>query len=124
MWKRRRSTVHSRSLVALDGLRGPVHASVSTEQRLEGYQYQWRIQIRKVRAHRDQLDCCRTRGDNIITQALQRLLGSNLLEFNRPQRIIRTAESDSECWILSVSRLQNFLGVRDGVEDRRNFCGA
>jgi hypothetical protein len=41
-------------------------------------------------------------GDNLITQELQHLLGSDLLEFNRPQRVIITGESDSDCWILSA----------------------
>jgi hypothetical protein len=41
-------------------------------------------------------------GDNVISQELQHLLGSDLLEFNRPQRVMIVAESDSECWLLSA----------------------
>jgi hypothetical protein len=37
-------------------------------------------------------------GDNIISSELQILLGSDLLDFNRPQRVMITAESDSGCW--------------------------
>jgi hypothetical protein len=41
-------------------------------------------------------------GDNIISQELQTLLGFDLLEFNRPQRVMITAESDSDCWQVSA----------------------
>jgi superfamily II DNA or RNA helicase/HKD family nuclease len=37
-------------------------------------------------------------GANIISEELQTLLGSDLLEFNRPQRVMITAEGDSGCW--------------------------
>jgi superfamily II DNA or RNA helicase/HKD family nuclease len=37
-------------------------------------------------------------GDNIISRELQTLLGPDLLEFNRPQRVMISAESDSDCW--------------------------
>ena len=37
-------------------------------------------------------------GDNVILPELQQLLGSDLLEFNRPQRVMIAAESDSDCW--------------------------
>ncbi len=37
-------------------------------------------------------------GDNIISRELQALLGPHLLEFNRPQRVMISAESDSDCW--------------------------
>ena len=41
-------------------------------------------------------------GDNVISQELRTLLGSDLLEFNRPQRVMITAESDSDCWLVSA----------------------
>ena len=41
-------------------------------------------------------------GDNVISQELQKLLGSDLLEFNRPQRVMIAAESDSDCWLVSA----------------------
>ena len=41
-------------------------------------------------------------GNNAISQELQKLLGSDLLEFDRPHRVIIAAESDSECWQLSA----------------------
>jgi hypothetical protein len=37
-------------------------------------------------------------GDNVISEELQKLLGSDLLEFNRPRRVMITAENDSDCW--------------------------
>ncbi len=40
-------------------------------------------------------------GDNVISQELQRLLGSDLLEFNRPQRVMISAEGDADCWQIS-----------------------
>jgi hypothetical protein len=41
-------------------------------------------------------------GDNLIAQELQNLLGSDLLEFKRPQRVMIAAESDSDCWLVSA----------------------
>jgi superfamily II DNA or RNA helicase len=41
-------------------------------------------------------------GDNVISQELQTLLGSDLLAFNRPQRIMIAAASDSDCWNISA----------------------
>ena len=41
-------------------------------------------------------------GDNVIVQELQRLLGSDLLLFNRPCRVTISAESDSDCWQISA----------------------
>ena len=41
-------------------------------------------------------------GDNVISRELQTLLGSDLLEFNRPQRVMITAENDSDCWLVSA----------------------
>jgi hypothetical protein len=41
-------------------------------------------------------------GDNVIVPELQKLLGSDLLEFNRPQRVMIGAESDSDCWLISA----------------------
>jgi superfamily II DNA or RNA helicase/HKD family nuclease len=41
-------------------------------------------------------------GDNVISRELQTLLGSDLLEFGRPQRVMITAESDSDCWQVSA----------------------
>lgn len=40
-------------------------------------------------------------GDNVISQELQTLLGSDLLAFNRPQRLMIAAASDSDCWNIS-----------------------
>jgi len=41
-------------------------------------------------------------GDNMILPELQTLLGSDLLEFNRPERVMISAESDSDCWQISA----------------------
>jgi hypothetical protein len=42
-------------------------------------------------------------GQNMILPELQMLLGSDLLEFNRPQRVMIAAESDSDCWQVSAT---------------------
>jgi hypothetical protein len=41
-------------------------------------------------------------GHNVITQELQTLLGRDLLEFNRPHRVMISAESDSEFWLITA----------------------
>jgi superfamily II DNA or RNA helicase len=41
-------------------------------------------------------------GANVISQELQKLLGADLLEFNRPQRVMIAVESDSDCWQISA----------------------
>jgi superfamily II DNA or RNA helicase len=41
-------------------------------------------------------------GHNVISQELQELLGSDLLEFHRPQRVMIAAENDSDCWKISA----------------------
>jgi superfamily II DNA or RNA helicase len=41
-------------------------------------------------------------GDNVISMELQKLLGSDLLEFNRPLRVMIAAQSDSDCWLVSA----------------------
>jgi hypothetical protein len=51
-------------------------------------------------------------GQNVILPELHKLLGSDLLEFNRPQRVMIAAESDSECWVVSAA-------IRDHVRASR-----
>jgi superfamily II DNA or RNA helicase len=41
-------------------------------------------------------------GDNVISQELQTLLGPDLLEFNRPQRVMIATGSDSDVWQISA----------------------
>jgi len=41
-------------------------------------------------------------GSNVILQELQKLLGSDLLAFNRPQRVMIAGASDSDCWNISA----------------------
>jgi hypothetical protein len=41
-------------------------------------------------------------GENVISQELRKLSGADLLEFNRPQRVMIAAESDSDRWLESA----------------------